>query len=160
MQDLLFSFCKWIENTSVPTAVRNTLWGYPYVQLIHFSGLSLWVGTIAILDLRLLGLAGRRLSVTQLAEQLFPWTWTGLGIAVTGGFLLFSSIATTYFHNPAFQIKLLLVLLGVVYHIVVQRSVGQWGQSPDTPTLAKLAGFMELALWISVITAAVEIPNY
>ncbi len=115
MTDLLFSFCQWLESLSVPTWVRYTLWGYPYVQLIHYSGLSLWVGTIVVLDLRLLGLAGRGHSVAQLAKQLFFWTWAGLGIAVTGGFLLFASIATTYFHNPAFQIKLPLILLGVTF---------------------------------------------
>ncbi len=160
MTDLLFSFCQWLESLSLPTWVRYTLWGYPYVQLIHYSGLSLWVGTIVVLDLRLLGLAGRGHSVAQLANQLFFWTWAGLGIAVTGGFLLFASIATTYFHNPAFQIKLPLILLGVILHIVIQRKVARWDQSPTPPGQAKLAGLIELALWIGVVVVAVEIPTH
>jgi hypothetical protein len=160
MHDSLLTFCKWLENTSWALAISRSLWAYPYVQALHFSGLSLWVGTIAIVDLRFLGVAGRRQPAGQFAEQLVPWTWAGFCIAVVGGFLLFSASASTFFYNPAFRIKLSLVLLGVVYHIVVQRKAGKWGQSPAIPTVAKLATLIELALWVSVITAAVEIPNY
>ena len=159
MQALL-SLGEWLESTSFGTFVRTTIWGYPYVQLIHFAGLSLWVGTIAAVDLRLMGLAGRRHSVAELAEQLLPWTWTGLGIAVLGGILLFSGIATSYVQNAAFQVKFPLVLLGIAYHVVIQRKVGKWGRSLVTPPVAKLAGFTEFVLWFAIVTAAVYIPNY
>ncbi len=155
----LLSFGQWLESFSIPTWVRNTLWGYPFVQLVHFTGLSLWIGTIVIVDLRLLGLAGRDQTIAQFSKQFALWKWIGLGIAVTGGFFLFASIATTYIQNPAFQIKVPLVLLGVAYHIVVHRNVDRWDQSPTTPTGAKLAGLFELMLWIGVVLAAVEIPN-
>ena len=156
----LLTLGQWLESTSFGTAVRNTVWGYPYVQWIHFTGLSLWVGTIVAVDLRLLGLAGRRHTAAELADQLLPWTWTGLGIAVLGGFLLFSSIATSYVQNAAFQVKVPLLLVGIAYHIVIQGKVGQWGQAPDTPPVAKLAGLIELMLWLGVVTAATYIPNY
>ena len=156
----LLTLGQWLESTSFGTAVRNTVWGYPYVQWIHFTGLSLWVGTIVAVDMRLLGLAGRRHTAAELADQLLPWTWTGLGIALLGGFLLFSSIATTYIHNAAFQLKFPLLLVGIAYHVVVQRNVGKWGQSPATPPVAKLAGLIELMLWLAVVTAATYIPNY
>ncbi|HVS88494.1 MAG TPA: DUF6644 family protein [Candidatus Acidoferrum sp.] len=160
MQDALLNFCKWLENTSWALAISRSLWAYPVVQVIHFSGLSLWVGTIAVVDLRFLGLAGRRQSASELAEQLIPWTWTGLGIAFLGGALLFSASASAFFYNPAFRIKLALVLLGAVYHIIVQQKARRWGQAPAIPAVAKLATILELALWIGVITAAVEIPNH
>ena len=156
----LLTLGQWLESFSFSGWVRNTVWGYPYVQWIHFTGLSLWVGTIVAVDLRLLGLAGRRHTAAELADQLLPWTWTGLGIAVLGGFLLFSSIATTYVQNAAFQLKFPLLLLGIAYHVVVQRKVGQWGQSSATPPVAKLAGLIELMLWLGVVTAATYIPNY
>lgn len=156
----LLALGQWLESTSFGTAVRNTVWGYPYVQWIHFTGLSLWVGTIVAVDMRLLGLAGRRHTAAELADQLLPWTWTGLGIALLGGVLLFSSIATTYIHNAAFQLKFPLVLVGIAYHVVIQRNVGQWGRSPDAPPVAKLAGLIELLLWLTVVGAATYIPNY
>lgn len=160
MQESLLNFCHWLQNTSVGLAVSGTSWGYPYVQLIHFFGLSVWVGTIVMLDLRLLGLGGRRHTASELAHQLTPLTWTGLGIAVTGGFLLFSANAATYFQNFAFRTKIPLVLTGIAYHVVIQQKTRQWGDSLTTPPVAKWAGFFELALWLGVITMAAEIPNF
>lgn len=160
MSDALLNFCKWLENTWWALAIGRSLWAYPVVQAIHFSGLSLWVGTIVVVDLRFLGLGGRRQPANQLAEQLVPWTWTGLGIAVLGGTLLFAASASAFFRNPAFQIKFLLLVVGIAYHLVVQRNAPKWGASLDVPPIAKLATLAELALWISVITAAVEIPNH
>ena len=160
MQQAMLNFCEWLQNTPVVLTIGHTLWGYPYVQLIHFFGLSIWVGTIMMLDLRLLGLAGRSQSVGQLAKQLSPWTWTALAIVVTGGSLLFSVAAASYFQNPAFRFKIPLVLTGIAYHIVIVRNVPKWDRSPSTPPLAKLAGLLEILLWLAVITAAVEIPTY
>ena len=160
MQDFLLNFGNWLQNTWVGLWVSGTIWGYPYVQLTHFFGLSLWVGAIATVDFRLLGLVGRRQTASQLAEQLSPLKWTGLGIAVMGGLLLFSGIAATYIQNPAFLAKLPLLLLGIAYHIVIQRKMRKWGDSVVTPPMAKVAGFTELALWIGIIFAATEISSY
>ena len=160
MPDWLVNFSNWLQNSSLGLWVSGTIWGYPYVQMVHFLGLSLWVGTIAMIDLRLLGLVGRRHTASQLAEQLNPLTWTGLGIAVTGGILLFSGIAGTYVYNPAFLVKIPLVLVGIGYHIVIQKNVRKWGQAPATPLAAKVAGLMELLLWMGVVFAATEIPSY
>jgi hypothetical protein len=160
MQDALLSFCKWLENTPWALFIGRSLWAYPVVQAIHFSGLSLWVGTIVVIDFRFLGLGGRRQPAGRLAEQLVPWTWTGLGIALLGGILLFAASASAYFRNPAFRIKFLVLVVGITYHIIIQRNLSKWGQSLATPPVAKLATVTELALWICVITAAVEIPNH
>ena len=160
MYDLLLSFCKWLQNSPLGLAVGGTLWGYPFVQLVHFFGLSLWVGTIAMLDLRLLGIAGRTQGIAEFSEQLFPWTWTGLCIVLAGGLMLFSAAAASYLDNPAFQIKFPLVLTGIAVHIVILMKVPQWDRSPSIPPMAKIAGLLELSLWLGVITAAVMIPNF
>jgi hypothetical protein len=128
------------------------------VQFVHFTGLSLWVCTNLVLDLRLLGIGSKRQSAAQLAEALFLWNWIGFGIAVTGGFLLFSIAAGGYVTNPAFEVKLgILVPVAVSLHIVVQRKVVRW---KSESTIAKAAGLTELLLWLSVIIAAVLIPYF
>jgi hypothetical protein len=161
MHDFLVTLCKWLENSWWGTEVRTSLWAYPFIQLIHFTGLSLWVGTNVALDLRLLGVGRKRETAAQLSEALFGWNWLGFCVVVLGGFLLFSSSATTFLVNPAFRVKLgILIPIALVWHIFVQRQARTWGQTDDTPALAKLAGLAELLLWISVVTAAVEIPNY
>ena len=161
MGDVLAAWAQWLETSPWGFPVRTSLWLYPFIQLIHFGGLSLWVGTSTAVDLRLLGVGRRRQTAAQLSEQLFAWNWIGFGIALLGGFLLFSGIATALLVNAAFQVKLLYLFpAALVWRIIVQRKARTWGQNEETPALAKLAGLVELLLWLSVVTAAVLIPNY
>ena len=161
MYPLLLAFCRWLQETSVAQAVLTSSWAFPYVQLTHFTGLSLWVGTNTLLDLSLLGVGNKRQTAAQLSETLFVWNWIGFVVAVLGGFLLFSTAATLYMRNPAFRIKLgLLIPMGVALHIVNQRKARVWGRTQDTPRIAKVAGLAELMLWICVATAAVLIPYF
>src|SRR5690242_15640792 len=100
MFDAMLKLGNWLQNTGLGLWVARTDL-YPWVQFTHFAGLSLWVGTIWVLDLCVLGCLGLRQNVGQLAEQITPLTWTGLGIAITGGFLMFSGNAQTYLLNSA-----------------------------------------------------------
>jgi hypothetical protein len=126
---------------------------------MHFTGLSIWVGTSVIVDLSLLGVGRKSSTSMQLSEALFIWNWIGFAIAVTGGFLLFSVAAETYLANIAFLTKLgLLIPLGLALHIVIQQKAHVWERASETPRLAKVAGFAELLLWFCVATAAVLIP--
>jgi hypothetical protein len=156
MYDLLVAFCNWLQNTRWALALGRSNWAYPFVQTIHFTGLSLWLATTAAVDLQLLGARNGRQRAAELSDELFVWNWISLGIAVLGGFLLFSISAATFISKPAFRIKLgILIPLGLVLHIAVQREARAWSQATETPAGAKLAGLIELLLWLSVATAAV-----
>lgn len=155
----LLNFGHWLQNTPWALAIATSEWAYPFVQATHFTGLSLWVGTCVAVDLSLLGLGNKRQPPSRLSDALLVWNWIGFAIAVTGGFLLFSVSAATYLVNAAFLTKLgVLIPVALVLHIVVQKKIRAWGQTPNTPTVAKLAGLAELLLWLSVATAAVSIP--
>jgi hypothetical protein len=136
------------------------MWFYPFIQLIHFTGLSLWLSTNVALDLRLIGVGSWRRTAAELAQDLFVLNWIGFCIVVTGGFLLFSATATTYIQNGAFLVKLgMLVPTALVFHVIVQSRSRTWGRTAELPAVARLAGLIELLLWLSVVTAAVEIPS-
>jgi Family of unknown function (DUF6644) len=155
------AIAKWLEATPWGVMTRESNWAYPFVQLIHFTGLSIWLGTNFALDLCLLGVGFRRATAAEVAEGLFVWNWIGFAIVLTGGFMLFSGLATTFITNIAFQWKLgLFVPLALTWHIVVQRRARDWGQTKDTPGIAKLAAVTEILLWICVVAAAVDIPNH
>jgi hypothetical protein len=161
MYEMLVSFAKWLEGTPWGEGVRTSLWAYPFVQLIHFTGLSIWLGTNLALDLRLVGVGKRRETAAELSRDLFAWNWIGFCIVLLGGFLLFSSTGTTFLVNVAFRWKLgFFVPVALVWHIIVQMKAKVWGETPDVPAVGKLAGLAEMLLWICVITAAVEIPNH
>jgi hypothetical protein len=156
----ILNFGRWLQNTRWALSITGSDWAYPFVQLIHFSGLSLWVGTILTVDFRLLGIGRNRQTPSELSDSVFAWGWTGFGIAFVGGFMLFACSAETYLRNPAFLVKLgILVPIGLIWHIVVQRKAGQWNTSLDLPKAARMAGLVELLLWISVAAAAVLIPT-
>ena len=161
MYGLLLAIGKWLEGTPWGVMTRESLWAYPFVQLIHFTGLSIWLGTNLALDFRLLGVGKWRSTAEQVAKDLFVWSWIGFATVFTGGFMLFSGTATTFLANPAFRWKLgLFVPLALIWHIFVQWKARDWGKTLDITPIAKLAALTEILLWICVITAAVQIPNY
>jgi hypothetical protein len=161
MSAALMAFAKWLEGTHWATWISGSTWVYPFVQLTHFFGLSLWIGTNLALDFRLLGLGKKRQTAAELSRSLFAWNWVGFAIAVCGGFMLFSASATKYVINPAFLIKLgILIPCALVVHIIVQQKATIWGATADTLRIGKYMGLVELILWIGVITAAVSIPTF
>jgi len=159
MDGSLISFGHWLQNREFALAIAGSDWAYPFVQVTHFTGLSLWVGTNVIVDLTLLGVGKKSSEPVQFSNILFIWNWIGFGIAVIGGLLLFSVSAETYLTNIAFLTKLgLLIPLGLLVHIVIQRNAPAWEKLSEIPRAAKIAGITDLLLWLSVATAAVLIP--
>jgi hypothetical protein len=161
MESFVMPLCKWLQFSWWATDIRTSYWVYPFIQLIHFTGLSLWLGTNVAGDLRLLNLGKKPQTVVEVRDELFVWNWIGFCIAVTGGFLLFSSRATLYIVNPAFRVKLMMMVpLALIFHVFVQTKTPVWGKQPEVPAFGKLAGLLELLLWLGVVIAAVEIPSF
>jgi hypothetical protein len=161
MHTWVMSIAAWLEKTPWGILARESDWAYPYCQLIHFTGLSIWLGTNFALDLRLLGIGKKNTTAAEVAQELFVWNWIGFAIVLTGGFILFSGIASLFIDNLAFQWKLgMFVPLALMWHIYVQRRAREWGKTKEIPGKAKLAAAVEMLLWVCVITAAVLIPSY
>jgi hypothetical protein len=157
----LWSFAYWLESSRVGSGVGESTWVYPYIQLLHFTGLSLWLATTIAVDLHLLGVVHTGQTTARLLKGLIVWNWIGFVILVTGGVLLFSTAATLFIMNPAFETKIgLLLPVALVWHILVQLKVRAWGQTMNPPRVAKVAGFVEILLWVSVATAATTIPYF
>jgi hypothetical protein len=137
--------------------VRQSLWLFPAIETVHLLGMSALVGTIAVFDLRLMGWAMRKQRVTDLAHRLFPWAWAGFAVQVITGAMLFSSEAVHMQRNPAFRLKMLLILLAcvhaLVFHLTVYRSVAKWDESAVPPLGAKVAGAVSIVLWIGIVAA-------
>ena len=156
MPDLL-AFCKWLEQTSVGAAVRESLWLFPAIETVHLLGMAALVGTITVLDFRLLGWMKRRERFSELAGRLLPWAWAGFAVQVVTGVLLFSSEAVKVYTNPAFRLKLLFILLAgihaLIFHWTVYRDVAAWDESPVLPAKAKLSGLVSILLWVAIVAA-------
>jgi len=160
MGDLILWFLQWFESISWFVPFEEDYFLSAGIYAAHYFSFFVLVGTIAVVDLCLLGFAGQGRAVTQLVEQLFPWTWTGFSIAVLSGFIMFAPDATTFLPAAWFWIKLLAVLLAVVFTLIIQWNVRRWEQAPGIPWLAKLTACISLALWLGVILAGAAFTNY
>jgi hypothetical protein len=135
--------------------MRQWLWLYPIVEIVHIVGFVVLVGAAVMFDVRLLGLS-RHLPVTGMARHLLPWARGSLLLVVPSGLLMFIAHATEMAANPAFLLKLAcLVAAGLnalLFHRGVFASVNVWNQASVAPTMAKMAALASLVLWVCIIT--------
>ena len=145
----------WLETTRLAAAMREWLWLYPIVEILHIIGLAVLVGAAALFDLRLLGLSSS-IRVTALAAHLLPWARRCLLLIVPTGLMMFSAHATEMANNPAFQLKMgLLIAAGLnaaIFHAGVFRTVAAWDVKSPAPPAARVSAIFSLCLWAGVIT--------
>jgi hypothetical protein len=145
----------WIENTPVATAIRQSTWLFPAIETVHVLATVIVVGSVSMLDLRLLDIAWRDFSIREVHEDVLPWTWTSFGIAAIAGSLLFSSSATKYYHNGPFRMKMVLLVLvafnAACFELATYRRVATSEESAKIPMVARVAGGLGLVLWIGVV---------
>jgi hypothetical protein len=151
---MLDTALQYLQDTSIATAIGEGDTLFPWIECVHVLALTLVIGSIAIVDLRLLGLRSRDRSVLEMTAEALPITWTAFGLALITGGLMFSSNAVAYAHNSFFQAKMALIafaglnMLG--YHLVVGRGAAAWRTAAATPLRARLVGGVSLLLWLAV----------
>ena len=149
---------RWFEATAIGTAIRDSTYLFPSIEVVHLLGLVLLLGSLVVVDLRLLGFGLRRQPVPYVAKAVRPFTWIGIGVTLTTGTLLFLSEATKCFGNPAFWFKMAFLTAALLFHGTVHRIVTASpgaGSRDVRPGRAgslgvKLTGLVSLALWFGV----------
>jgi hypothetical protein len=137
-------------------AVSRPLFGL--VLVVHYCAVFCCIGTIVLLDVRILGIAARNQALSALAEQLRPWTWIGLGSVVVSGFLLFATEAAPYAAVTPFRVKMLIVVLAVMSALAIEGRVPTWDRARVIPATARLVALVSILLWLGAMLASVEIP--
>ena len=127
---------------------------FPVLECFHILGFAVTVGTIALVDFRMLGFGLQRQNAAELSKALAPWTLFGLVLVLLSGPMLFSSDPDMYYLNFAFQIKMVLLALALAFHYTIRRKALQ-RQAPAN--VFKLVAGVSLALWISVIFGGIFI---
>ena len=143
-----------IEASALGQAMRQWLWLYPAVEVVHIAGIALLVGSIVILDLRLLGMS-RSLPLRRLAAHILPWSAASFALIVPSGVAMFVAHATDLVGNPVFALKICLILLAGanagILHAGAFRGAAQWDVEVMPPPAARVAAAVSLLLWVSVI---------
>jgi hypothetical protein len=146
---------QWLQASSWAVFIHKTAWAFTTVELVHVTAIALVVGTIAIVDLRLLGLVSAKRPFTEISRAILPYTWAAFVLAVAAGSLLFISRATDYFVNPVFWIKMFLIVLAginmLIFELITARGAQKWDLDPTPPLPARLAGGISLTCWALVV---------
>jgi len=158
----LLRFCEWLAATPGSIALHESQYMYLIVLSVHVLALCLFVGTAAMVDLRLLGLTMQSVRVSEVMKRLLPWTSAGFLVMITSGSLLFYAAPLLRYQNIFFRTKMATLLLAglnvLVFHKTVYRRVAEWDPDPVPPRAARVVGGLALILWACLIMLGRMIP--
>ena len=147
------SLVLFLRATALSLWVRDTRWVWPLAETLHFIGLALLVGTIAPLDIRLLGFM-RNVPVVAF-KALVPWAVAGFAINLVTGVTFLVATPEQYIRNLSWWFKVLfLVIAGVnvlLFETTQRSRMLAMGPGEDTPAAFKLIGGVSLASWFMVL---------
>jgi hypothetical protein len=148
------SILESIQSSALAAWMRETNPAMQVVEATHVLAAVLVLGTVLIVDLRLLGLADSSRAATRVGRETLPLTWLAFGVAVVTGTLMFTTSAPAYFANAAFQLKALALLAAglnmAVFQLVTARRMAAWDRA-EPPRAARIAGLASVLLWAAVV---------
>ncbi len=143
-----------IQSSALAEWMRNTNPAMQVVEATHVLAAVMVLGTVLIVDLRLLGLHDSRRAFTRVSRETLPLTWLAFGLAVVTGSLMFTTSAQTYFGNAAFQWKALALFAAglnmALFQLLTARGIAAWDDGA-TPRAARFAGLVSILLWAAVV---------
>jgi hypothetical protein len=148
------AFFTWLEQCPFAVAIAGSTWMFPITETVHVLALSVVVGSVAMMDMRLLGLGNKDRAASEVIASSLPWTWCAFAVAFVAGALLFSSKAASYYATVPFRIKMVCLALAainmLVFHSVTGRDMGAWDRG-EPPWGARLAATFSLTLWVVIV---------
>jgi hypothetical protein len=143
-----------LADTALTPLILESTYGYPTTEIIHIFGFVLMAGSIAMLDLRLLGFS-KQISIKSLSQHLLPWTIAGFMLCLLAGGTLFVVSAPQWVTNQVFLVKTSLLILGginaAIFHFGAYRHVRYWDSNCSTPLSARVGAIISLLIWATVL---------
>ncbi|MEJ1160570.1 DUF6644 family protein [Prosthecomicrobium sp. N25] len=153
---------EWFKQAWPGPIVRSTSWLFSFGEILHFIGLCLLLGSLLFIDLRLMGFY-RGASVRSVLAFL-PWTLFGFLLNAFSGWIFFTSNPASYIENPAFLLKMLLIVLAglnaAAFTLIEHRAMLKVGPGQDTPALTKMLAGSSLLLWFAVLLLGRWLPIF
>ena len=148
------AFLEWLQSTWVGVLVAESLWGYPLFETIHSLGMAMLIGSLGLINLRVLGYKPDLPLLGM--QQLLPLAWLGFTLNAISGTLLFTSDAVYFFESYTFRIKMVLIVLGGLNAAMLgQRVFREAAGVPTTPPTAstKWIAVTSLVFWFGAVCA-------
>ncbi len=155
---MLLQLADKLQDSGIIQSLTGTGWTAAGLAILHYYSMFVLVGSMAIVDLRVLGVVGRSYSAADWAKRIFPWAWLALAVNIVSGFIMFAGDATAYVPAHAFQAKILVVLLAIVFGVAVRVGIPGWDKAGVLPLTAKVLAVLSLVFWVGAILMGVEVP--
>jgi len=151
MNDILI----FIYNNPLAQTIRENELIFPWIEAIHVLAVTLVIGSIALVDLRLIGVRALNRAISNISKELLPITWIAFLVAAITGAILFTSNALSYSQNFYFISKMILLGLAGInmmcFQFIIGKNLDSWNHYQQLPTAARIAGAISLTLWVSII---------
>jgi hypothetical protein len=145
----------YLEDSALADTIRENDLLFPLIESVHVLAICLVVGSILVVDLRLLGLASIDRPLSRVSHSILPLTWCAFAVAVVSGGLMFISNAAKYLGNGYFVAKIALIAAAglnmVIFHAISARDMPKWENDPRLPLPARVAGGLSILLWVAVV---------
>jgi hypothetical protein len=138
----------------IENPLNTSAWTFPILEVFHIAGFAVAIGTVALVDFRLLGLGLRQQTPGQLTKDLSAATLISLSVALFSGLLLYSTDPDKFYLNVSFLFKIVCLLLAILFHYTIHRKVVLADSSPGA---GKLVAVVSIALWVSVVFGGIFI---
>lgn len=139
--------------------IARWTWVFPVIETLHVLGFTMLVGTVVVLDMRLLGWCLQKLPISRLAKDLSPLIWTGIIVQLTTGPYLFSGDPFEYVQITAFRVKMALLVVALIFHFTVIRAATAPARDAEPLGWRRLAAVVSVGLWFSVLLGGMWIGN-
>lgn len=155
---MLLQLADKLQDNPIIVTLTSTGWTAAGLAILHYYSMFVLVGSMAIVDLRVLGVMGREESASTMARRIFPWIWASLAVNLLSGFVMFAGDATAYVPTHSFQFKIFVVLLAILFGVLLHWRIRSSEQAAELPTGAKVIAGISLLLWVGAILMGVEVP--
>ena len=146
----LLPLFQWAAHAPIFAVMRDSKWGFAIVEMVHLLALTCLGGTVLLVDLGILGVGFRRVSIPRVARDLSPLFLANLLLTVVSGALLVAAEAMKCYYHPAFRVKMLLFVLAVTFHFTLHRRLIEVGTDGTASLGSKMGAAGSLALWCAV----------
>ena len=151
----LHTFCEWLSATPLSLTIQNTSWVIPSVQSVHILCIAIVISAVFVVDLRLLGVLGRGQPTAAYTSRFLPWIWYTLIVLLLSGSILIIGEPSRSLENPAFQLKMTLLLLAMATTAVLQgplrKEAAYWELTDNRKIGAKMIAVVSMCLWMGII---------
>jgi len=150
--------CHDLQNYPTVVWFTNSIVTSLLIWMAHYVSVFLTIGSMVMINLRVLGLAGKNQTVTQVADFYAPWMWIGLTVLFFTGILMLLGDSALFCANTVFGVNLLITVLAAISGVFVRKRAPSWEGPSGAPGGAKVIAGVSIFLWLGTILSAVAVP--